>query len=52
MPQDLKFAADFCLMPSRDEPFGYVDVEFAWHGALLVGAQAGGLGSPCKLHVG
>jgi len=41
---ELKFAADFCLMPSRDEPFGYVDVEFAWHGALLVGAQAGGLG--------
>ena len=39
--EDLKFAADFCLMPSRDEPFGYVDVEFAWHGALLVGAHAG-----------
>ncbi|CAK0867768.1 unnamed protein product [Prorocentrum cordatum] len=41
---DLRFAADFCLMPSRDEPFGYVDVEFAWCGALVVGAQAGGLG--------
>ncbi|CAE8642404.1 unnamed protein product [Polarella glacialis] len=41
---DMKLGADFCLMPSRDEPFGYVDIEFAWHGALLVGAQAGGLG--------
>lgn len=40
----LKYATDFCLMPSRDEPFGYVDIEFAWHGALVVGAQAGGLG--------
>ena len=29
-------------MPSRDEPFGYVDVEFAWRGAVIVGAQAGG----------
>ncbi|CAE8742434.1 unnamed protein product [Polarella glacialis] len=44
VPEELKWAADFCLMPSRDEPFGYVDVEFAWHGAVLVGAQAGGLG--------
>jgi len=43
-PPALKLAADFCLMPSRDEPFGYVDIEFAWHGALTVGAQAGGLG--------
>ncbi|CAK9048525.1 unnamed protein product [Durusdinium trenchii] len=42
--KDMKLGADFCLMPSRDEPFGYVDIEFAWHGALLVGAQAGGLG--------
>lgn len=44
VPEALKFAADFCIMPSRDEPFGYVDVEFAWHGALMVGAEAGGLG--------
>eukprot|EP00928_Gymnodinium_smaydae_P032037 TRINITY_DN2331_c0_g1_i3.p1 TRINITY_DN2331_c0_g1~~TRINITY_DN2331_c0_g1_i3.p1 ORF type:complete len:1707 (-),score=196.17 TRINITY_DN2331_c0_g1_i3:149-5269(-) len=43
-PPALKFAADFCVMPSRDEPFGYVDIEFAWHGAVMVGAQAGGLG--------
>jgi alpha-1,3-glucan synthase len=26
VPESLKFAADFCLMPSRDEPFGYVDI--------------------------
>ena len=44
VPEDLKWASDFCLMPSRDEPFGYVDVEFAWRGAVIVGAQAGGLG--------
>ncbi|CAK9064462.1 unnamed protein product [Durusdinium trenchii] len=44
VPPCVKWAADFCLMPSRDEPFGYVDVEFAWRGAVIVGAQAGGLG--------
>ena len=44
VPEDLKWASDYCLMPSRDEPFGYVDVEFAWRGAVIVGAQAGGLG--------
>jgi len=44
LSDEIKFAADFCLMPSRDEPFGYVDVEFAWRGALVVGARAGGLG--------
>lgn len=44
VPPELMLAADFCLMPSRDEPFGYVDIEFAWHGAVMVGAQAGGLG--------
>ena len=37
----LKWGADFCLMPSRDEPFGYVDIEFAWRGAVIVGAQSG-----------
>jgi len=41
---DAKFAFDFCLMPSRDEPFGYVDIEFGWFGALTVGAITGGLG--------
>ncbi|CAL1160984.1 unnamed protein product [Cladocopium goreaui] len=43
-PPSLKWGADFCLMPSRDEPFGYVDIEFAWRGAITVGAQSGGLG--------
>lgn len=33
----LYYAADFCLMPSRDEPFGIVDIEFAWGGALCIG---------------
>jgi len=42
-PPSLKWGADFCLMPSRDEPFGYVDIEFAWRGAITVGAQSGGL---------
>jgi len=44
VPQDLKLACDFCLMPSRDEPFGYVDIEFAWFGAAIVGSLRGGLG--------
>jgi hypothetical protein len=30
-------------MPSRDEPFGYVDIEFAWFGAAIIGALRGGL---------
>eukprot|EP00930_Biecheleria_cincta_P087768 TRINITY_DN7699_c0_g1_i6.p1 TRINITY_DN7699_c0_g1~~TRINITY_DN7699_c0_g1_i6.p1 ORF type:complete len:1022 (-),score=122.62 TRINITY_DN7699_c0_g1_i6:346-3231(-) len=42
--EELKLACDFCLMPSRDEPFGYVDIEFGWYGALTVGAFRGGLG--------
>jgi len=44
VPQELKLACDFCLMPSRDEPFGYVDIEFAWYGAAVVGSLRGGLG--------
>ena len=28
--EDMRFAADFTICPSRTEPFGYVDVEFAW----------------------
>ena len=30
--EEMRFAADFTICPSRTEPFGYVDVEFAWHG--------------------
>jgi len=44
VPKELKLACDFCLMPSRDEPFGYVDIEFGWFGAATVGAFKGGLG--------
>ena len=34
--EDMRFAADFTLCPSRTEPFGYVDVEFAFHGCLTM----------------
>jgi len=44
VPPALYFATDFCITPSRDEPFGYADIEFAWRGALCVGAAVGGLG--------
>jgi hypothetical protein len=43
VPPEMKLACDFCLMPSRDEPFGYVDIEFAWFGAAVIGALRGGL---------
>ena len=36
--------AEFALIPSRDEPFGLVAVEFGRKGALGVGARVGGLG--------
>jgi alpha-1,3-glucan synthase len=36
--------ADFVLIPSRDERFGLVAVEFGWKGALCVGSRLGGLG--------
>jgi hypothetical protein len=41
---DMRYGTDFCLCPSRVEPFGYVDVEFAWHGTPTIGALVGGLG--------
>ncbi|KAL1503788.1 hypothetical protein AB1Y20_012256 [Prymnesium parvum] len=44
MTADMRFAVDFCFCPSRMEPFGYTDIEFAWHGALCLGHLAGGLG--------
>ncbi|CAI5499559.1 unnamed protein product [Closterium sp. Naga37s-1] len=40
----LMAAADFVLLPSRFEPCGLTDVEFAWKGALGCGFQVGGLG--------
>ena len=42
--EHMRFAADFTICPSRTEPFGYVDVEYAWHGTPTIGALVGGLG--------
>ncbi|KAF2402249.1 hypothetical protein EJ06DRAFT_520290 [Trichodelitschia bisporula] len=36
--------AEFALIPSRDELFGLVAVEFGWKGALGVRSRIGGLG--------
>ncbi|KAF7338273.1 Modular protein with glycoside hydrolase family 13 and glycosyltransferase family 5 domains [Mycena venus] len=43
-PPYLFSGADFALIPSRDEPFGLVAVEFGRKGALGVGSRLGGLG--------
>ncbi|KAL9074388.1 MAG: hypothetical protein Q9157_004415 [Trypethelium eluteriae] len=44
LPPFIFSGADFALIPSRDEPFGLVAVEFGRKGALGVGARVGGLG--------
>ncbi|PFH54317.1 glycosyltransferase family 5 protein [Amanita thiersii Skay4041] len=44
LPPYLFSGADFALIPSRDEPFGLVAVEFGRKGALGVGSRLGGLG--------
>ena len=44
LPPYLLSGADFALIPSRDEPFGLVAVEFGRKGALGVGSRLGGLG--------
>ncbi|RDW89279.1 hypothetical protein BP6252_01311 [Coleophoma cylindrospora] len=44
LPTFLFSGADFVLIPSRDEPFGLVAVEFGRKGILGIGAQVGGLG--------
>lgn len=44
LPPFLFSGADFALIPSRDEPFGLVAVEFGRKGALGVGSRLGGLG--------
>lgn len=44
LPPYLFSGADFALIPSRDEPFGLVAVEFGRKGALGVGSRVGGLG--------
>ena len=44
LPPCLFGGADFALIPSRDEPFGLVAVEFGRKAALGVGSRLGGLG--------
>lgn len=44
LPPYMFSGAEFALIPSRDEPFGLVAVEFGRKGALGVGARVGGLG--------
>ncbi|SRR6266403_1852526 len=44
LPLYLFSGADFALIPSCDEPFGLVAVEFGCKGALSVGGHLGGLG--------
>ncbi|THZ81338.1 alpha-1,3-glucan synthase [Aureobasidium pullulans] len=44
VPPFVHAGAEFALIPSRDEPFGLVSVEFGRKGALGVGAKVGGLG--------
>ncbi|WEW59543.1 alpha 1,3-glucan synthase [Emydomyces testavorans] len=44
LPSFVRSGADFALIPSRDEPFGLVAVEFGRRGVLGVGAKVGGLG--------
>ena len=45
LPPCVFSGAEFCLIASRDEPFGLVAVEFGRKGALGVGARVGGLGN-------
>ena len=45
LPPYIFTGAEFALIPSRDEPFGLVAVEFGRKGALGVGARVGGLGN-------
>ncbi|KAI9745457.1 MAG: hypothetical protein M1818_000991 [Claussenomyces sp. TS43310] len=44
LPPYIFSGSEFALIPSRDEPFGLVAVEFGRKGALGVGAKVGGLG--------
>lgn len=44
LPPYVFSGGDFALIPSRDEPFGLVAVEFGRGGALGVGSRLGGLG--------
>ncbi|CAB40008.1 spore wall alpha-1,4-glucan synthase, meiotic Mok14 [Schizosaccharomyces pombe] len=44
LPPFIFEGADFALIPSRDEPFGLVAVEFGRRGAICIGSRVGGLG--------
>jgi alpha-1,3-glucan synthase len=44
IPPAINAGADFALIPSRDEPFGLVAIEFGRQGALGIGSRLGGLG--------
>ncbi|KAG9855552.1 alpha-1,3-glucan synthase, partial [Aureobasidium melanogenum] len=44
IPPFVHEGAEWALIPSRDEPFGLVSVEFGRKGALGIGARVGGLG--------
>lgn len=44
LPPFIFSGTEFALIPSRDEPFGLVAVEFGRKGALGIGARVGGLG--------
>ena len=44
LPPYIFSGAEFALIPSRDEPFGLVAVEFGRKGAIGVGSRVGGLG--------
>lgn len=44
LPPCIFSGADFALIPSRDEPFGLVAVEFGRKGAICIGSRVGGLG--------
>ncbi|KAH0360816.1 putative alpha 1,3 glucan synthase, partial [Aureobasidium melanogenum] len=44
LPPFIFSGGEYALIPSRDEPFGLVAVEFGRKGALGVGARVGGLG--------
>jgi alpha-1,3-glucan synthase len=41
LPECVFEGAEFALIPSRDEPFGLVAVEFGRKGALGIGARVG-----------
>ena len=44
LPPSLFSGTEFALIPSHDEPFGLVAVEFGRKGVLRVGSTLGGLG--------